>query len=161
MAIQIGEKVPGGSFKVKTADGMNEVSADDLFGGKKVVLFSLPGAFTPTCSAKHLPGYVGNADALKSKGVDEVACLAVNDAFVMGAWGDAQGASGKVTMLADGSGEFTKALGMELDLSGLGLGVRGKRFAMVVEDGTVTHLAEEPNPGELDVSAAEKILEAL
>ena len=161
MGIQVGDAVPSGAFKVKTADGIDEVSSDDLFGGKKVVLFSLPGAFTPTCSAKHLPGYVNNVDALKAKGVDEVACLAVNDAFVMGAWGDAQGAGGKVTMLADGSGEYTKALGMELDLTGMGLGVRGKRFAMVVDGGKVTHLAEEPNPGELDVSAAEKVLAAL
>lgn len=161
MAIQVGETVPSGNFKVKSADGIDDLSSSDLFDGKKVVLFSLPGAFTPTCSAKHLPGYIGNVDALKAKGVDEIACLAVNDAFVMGAWGDAQGAAGKVTMLADGSGEYTKALGMELDLSGLGLGVRGKRFAMVVDNGSVTVLAEEPNPGELDVSAAEKILEAL
>jgi peroxiredoxin len=161
MAIQVGDTVPGGNFKVKTADGIDDLSTDDLFNGKKVVMFSLPGAFTPTCSAKHLPGYVGNAEALKGKGVDEIACLAVNDAFVMGAWGDAQGAGGKVTMLADGSGDYTQSLGMELDLSGLGLGVRGKRFAMVVDNGTVTHIAEEPNPGELDVSAAEKILEAL
>ncbi len=161
MAIQIGDSVPEGNFKVKSADGIDDLSSGDLFSGKKVVLFSLPGAFTPTCSAKHLPGYISNVDALKAKGVDEIACLAVNDAFVMGAWGDAQGAAGKVTMLADGSGDYTKALGMELDLTGLGLGVRGKRFAMVVENGNVTQLAEEPNPGELDVSAAEKILAAL
>lgn len=161
MTIQVGDTLPSGSFKVKTSDGIDDLSSDDLFNGKKVVLFSLPGAFTPTCSAKHLPGYISNADALKAKGVDEIACLAVNDAFVMGAWGEAQGAAGKVTMLADGSGTYTNALGMELDLGGLGLGVRGKRFAMVVDDGKVTHLAEEPNPGELDVSAAEKILAEL
>ena len=161
MAVQVGDKVPSGAFKVKTADGLDDLSTDTLFNGKKVVLFSLPGAYTPTCSAKHLPGYINNADALKNKGVDEVACLAVNDAFVMGAWGEAQGAGGKVTMLADGSGTYTAALGMELDLSGLGLGKRGKRFAMIVDDGKVTELAVEPNPGELDVSSAENILAAL
>ncbi len=161
MSIEVGGKVPSGNFAIKTADGMEELSSDDLFGGKKVVLFSLPGAFTPTCSAKHLPGFVNNADAIRAKGVDTVACLAVNDPFVMDAWSDAQGAKGKVTMLADGSGSFTQALGMELDLTGHGLGVRGQRFAMIVDDGTVTHLSVEPNPGELDVSSAENILGAL
>ena len=161
MAIQVGDKVPSGGFAVKSADGIDAVSSDDLFNGKKVVLFSLPGAFTPTCSAKHLPGFINNSDALKAKGVDTIACLAVNDPFVMGAWGDAQGAAGKVTMLADGSGVYTGALGMELDLTERGLGVRGQRFAMVVEDGTVTQLAVEPDPGALDVSAAEKILAVL
>ena len=161
MSIQIGDSVPSGAFKKKTADGIEDISTDDLFTGKKVVLFSVPGAFTPTCSAKHLPGYVGQAAALKDKKVDTIACLSVNDAFVMDAWGKNQGVGDEVLMLADGSGSYTRALGMELDLSGLGLGVRGKRFAMVVDDGKVTHLAVEPNPGELDVSSAESVLAAL
>ena len=161
MSIQIGDSVPSGAFKKKTADGIEDISTDDLFTGKKVVLFSVPGAFTPTCSAKHLPGYVGQAAALKDKKVDTIACLSVNDAFVMDAWGKNQGVGDEVLMLADGSGSYTRALGMELDLNGLGLGVRGKRFAMVVDDGKVTHLAVEPNPGELDVSSAESVLAAL
>ena len=161
MTIQVGDKIPAGTLREKTADGIDEISTDDLFGGKKVVVFSVPGAFTQTCSAKHLPGFVGQASGFKAKGVDTVACLSVNDAFVMGAWGDAQAAGGKVRMLADGSGDFTKALGMELDLSGLGLGIRGKRFAMVVDNGTVTNLFVEPNPGELVASSAENVLESL
>ncbi len=161
MSIQVGDSVPAGAFKQKTADGIGDISTDDLFTGKKIVVFSVPGAFTPTCSAKHLPGYVGQAAALKAKGVDSVACLSVNDAFVMDAWGKNQGVGDEVLMLADGSGDYTKALGMELDLGGIGLGVRGKRFAMVVDDGKVTHLAVEPNPGELDVSSAESVLGAL
>ncbi len=161
MSIQVGDSVPAGSFKQKTAEGLEDISSDDLFKGKKVVLFSVPGAFTPTCSAKHLPGFVSQAAALKAKGVDTVACLSVNDAFVMDAWGQNQGVKDEVLMLADGSGDYTKVLGMELDLSGIGLGVRGQRFAMVVDDGKVTHLAVEPNPGELDVSSAESVLAAL
>ena len=161
MSIQVGDSIPAGAFKRKTAEGIEDISTDDLFTGKKVVLFSVPGAFTPTCSAKHLPGYVGQAAALKAKGVDTVACLSVNDSFVMDAWGENQGVGDDVLMLADGSGRYTKALGMELDLGDRGLGVRGKRFAMVVDDGKVTHLAVEPNPGELDVSSAESVLAAL
>ncbi len=161
MAIQVGDKIPAGTLREKTADGIGEVTTSDLFDGKKVVLFSVPGAFTPTCSAKHLPGFVDQAADFKAKGVDAVVCLAVNDAFVMGAWGEAQNAAGKVRMLADGSGDWTKALGMELDLSGLGLGVRGKRFAVIVDDGTVTNLFVEPNPGELVASRAENVLESL
>ncbi|MCG8354993.1 MAG: peroxiredoxin [Kiloniellales bacterium] len=161
MTIQVGDKVPGVALKHMTADGPADISSDELFGGKKVVVFGLPGAFTPTCSVKHVPGFLQQADALKAKGVDTIACLSVNDAFVMGAWGKDQGVGDKVLMLADGSGEFTKAAGLELDLSGLGMGVRATRFAMVVEDGTVKHLAVEENPGGLDVSSAEKTLEAL
>lgn len=160
MSIQEGEKVPAIALKKMGTNGPEDVDTAKYFAGSKVVLFSVPGAFTPTCSAKHVPGFVQNADALKAKGVDKIACLAVNDAFVMGAWGKDQGAGDKVDMLADGSAAFTKALGLELDLIAAGLGVRGQRFAMVVDDGTVTHLAVEA-PGAFDVSSAEAILKAL
>ena len=161
MAIQVGDKVPGGTLKHMGADGPADITTDELLSGKTVVIFGLPGAFTPTCSAKHVPGFVQNADALKGKGVDTIACLSVNDAFVMGAWGKDQNVGDKVLMLADGSADFTKALGLELDLGGLGMGLRAKRFAMVIEDGTVKHLAIEENPGGLDVASAEKTLAAL
>ncbi|HAE03124.1 MAG TPA: peroxiredoxin [Rhodospirillaceae bacterium] len=160
MSIQEGEKVPAIALKKMGTNGPEDVDTAKYFAGSKVVLFSVPGAFTPTCSAKHVPGFVQNADALKAKGVDKIACLAVNDAFVMGAWGKDQGAGDKVDMLADGSAAFTKALGLELDLIAAGLGVRGQRFAMVVDDGTVTHLAVEA-PGAFEVSSAEAILKAL
>ena len=160
MSIQEGEKVPAIALKKMGTNGPEDVDTAKYFAGSKVVLFSVPGAFTPTCSAKHVPGFVQNADALKAKGVDKIACLAVNDAFVMGAWGKDQGADDKVDMLADGSAAFTKALGLELDLVAAGLGVRGQRFAMVVDDGTVTHLAVEA-PGAFEVSSAEAILKAL
>ncbi len=143
-----------------TPDGPKETSTDEIFKGKKVVLFAVPGAFTPTCSVKHLPGFVENADAMKAKGVDTVACIAVNDAFVMGAWGKGQGTDGKVVMLADGSGAFTKALGLELDLVSRGMGVRSQRYALIAENGKVTHLAVE-QPGGFDVSKAEAILAQL
>ncbi|MFQ5971941.1 MAG: peroxiredoxin [Alphaproteobacteria bacterium] len=161
MAIEVGTKMPAGTFKEKTAEGIRDVSTEELFSGKKVVLFSVPGAFTPTCSLKHLPGYVAHAGRIKAKGVDTIACMAVNDAFVMEAWGADQSVGDNVAMLADGSGEYTRALGLELDLTDRGLGVRGQRFAMVVDDGVLTHLAVEPNPGELNISSAEKVLEAL
>ncbi len=157
MSIKEGEKLPAISLKKMGANGPEDVDTASYFAGKKVVVFSVPGAFTPTCSAKHLPGFVTHADDLKKKGVDAIACLSVNDAFVMGAWGKDQGTDGKVDMLADGSATFTKALGLELDLVAAGLGVRGKRFAMVVEDGTVSHLAVE-EPGAFEVSSAEAIL---
>ena len=160
MSIQEGEKVPAIALKKMGTNGPEDVDTAKYFAGSKVVLFSVPGAFTPTCSAKHVPGFVQNADALKAKGVDKIACLAVNDAFVMGAWGKDQGAGDKVDMLADGSAAFTKAPGLELDLIAAGLGVRGQRFAMVVDDGTVTHLAVEA-PGAFEVSSAEAILKAL
>ena len=118
MAIAVGDKIPAAKVRVKDDNGINEVSTDELFGGKKVALFAVPGAFTPTCSAKHLPGFIQNADALKAKGIDSIVCVSVNDAFVMDAWGKAQGATGKVVMAADGNGDFTKAMGMELDGSG-------------------------------------------
>lgn len=160
MSIAVGDKVPAGEFGVMGADGPEKVSTDALFGGKKVVLFSVPGAFTPTCHAKHLPGFVENAAAIKSKGVDTIACLAVNDVFVMGAWGQASNVGDDVVMLADGNGTFTKALGLELDGSGFGLGTRGQRFAMIVDDGVVTALGVEA-PGKFEVSNAESILSQL
>ena len=161
MTIQVGDKVPDVALKHMTADGPAEITSDELFGGKTVVLFGLPGAFTPTCSAKHVPGFLQHAADFAGKGVDTIACLSVNDAFVMGAWAKDQGVGDKVLMLADGSADFTKAAGLDLDLSGLGMGVRSVRYAMVVKDGTVEHLAVEENPGGLDVSSAEKTLAAL
>jgi peroxiredoxin len=136
------------------------VTTAELFGGRTVALFSVPGAFTPTCSAKHLPGFVGNAEALKALGVDEIACLSVNDAFVMGAWGKSASADDKVTMLADGSADFTKALGLEMDASRFGMGIRGQRFSMIVKDGKVTHLNVE-DPGAFAVSSAEHMMAQL
>ncbi len=161
MTIKVGDKIPEGGFAVMTAEGPGAMTTDELFGGKKVVLFSVPGAFTPACSTKHLPGFVENADAIRAKGVDTVACLAVNDAFVMDAWGKSAGTAGKVTMLADGNGEFTKALGLELDASGFGMGTRGLRFALVVEDGVVSQAHIEESPVEVEASAAENILKNL
>jgi peroxiredoxin len=144
-----------------TAEGPGAMTTDELFSGKKVVMFSVPGAFTPACSAKHLPGFVNNAEAITAKGVDTVACLAVNDVFVMDAWGKSAGAAGKVTMLADGNGDFTKALGLELDASGFGMGTRGLRFALVVEDGVVSQSYVEESPVEVEASAAENVLQNL
>src|SRR5262249_1630270 len=135
MAIKVGDKVPTGNFGTMKKEGPGSVSADELFKGKTVVLFSVPGAFTPTCSKTHLPGFVQHASALKAKGVDTIACLAVNDLFVMDAWSKSASAEGKVLMLADGNAAYTKALGLELDASGFGMGTRGQRFAMVVKDG--------------------------
>lgn len=160
MTIQVGDRIPSASLRYKTDEGIQEISTDDLFGGKKVVLFSVPGAFTPTCSAKHLPGFVQKAAEFKAKGVDTVACMAVNDAFVMDAWGKDQSVGDKVKMLADGNGDFAKALGLELDATGVGLGVRGQRFAVVVEDGVVKTLNIE-QPGAFEVSSAEAVLAAL
>ena len=157
MAIKVGDRVPSGSFMVMSADGPKPVTTDELFKGKKVVLFAVPGAFTPTCSAKHLPGFVQNADALKGKGVDTIACISVNDAFVMGAWGKDQGTGDKVLMLADGSAMFAKALGLEMDITARGMGVRSQRYALVAEDGKVTHLGVEA-PGGFEASKAETIL---
>jgi len=161
VTIKVGDKIPEGGFAVMTAEGPGAMTTDELFGGKKVVLFSVPGAFTPACSTKHLPGFVENADAIRAKGVDTVACLAVNDVFVMDAWGKSAGTAGKVTMLADGNGEFTKALGLELDASGFGMGTRGLRFALVVEDGVVSQAHIEESPVEVEASAAENILKNL
>src|SRR5215217_8579729 len=156
MPIQSGETIPSMKLTESTPDGPKQTSTDELFGGKTVVLFGVPGAFTPTCSAKHLPGFVQHYDALKAKGADVVACMAVNDAFVMGAWGKDQGVGDKVVMLADGSADFTKKLGLELDLTARGLGVRCQRFALVAKDGKVTHVAVEA-PGAFEVSKAEAV----
>lgn len=160
MAIQAGEKMPAGVFGVMTESGPGAISTDDLFAGKKVVLFSVPGAFTPTCSNNHLPGFVDHADAILAKGVDAIACTAVNDVFVMDAWGKDRGVSDKVMMLADGNGEYAKALGLELDATGFGMGLRGERFAIVVDDGVASHVAVEA-PGQFEVSKAEAIMEQL
>ena len=159
MAIQVGDKLPAVTFKALGSGGLDDQTTDDIFSGKKVVLFAVPGAFTPTCSQAHLPGYVVNADAIKAKGVDSIICLSVNDAFVMGAWGDSANAEA-LQMVGDGNGEFTAALGLEMDGSGFGLGKRSQRYSMIVDHGTVTKLAVE-EPGKLEVSAAEAILEAL
>jgi peroxiredoxin (alkyl hydroperoxide reductase subunit C) len=160
MTIKVGDRIPALKIMQATAEGPKEVDTAELFGGKTVVLFGVPGAFTPTCSAKHLPGFVQNAAALKAKGVDTIACMAVNDAFVMGAWGKDQGVDDKVVMLADGSAAFTKAMGLEFDLTARGLGVRCQRFALVAKDGIVTHVAVEA-PGAFEVSKAEAVLAVL
>ena len=160
MTIKVGDHIPTAKLRHMTAEGPKEISTDDIFKGKKVVLFAVPGAFTPTCSAKHLPGFVQNAEAIKGKGIDTIACLAVNDAFVMGAWGKAQNTDGKVLMLADGNGTFTKELGLEMDGSGFGLGSRSKRYAMVVENGVVKALNVEA-PGAFEVSSADAVMKDL
>jgi len=157
MAIKAGDRMPSGTLKTMTAEGPKDLTTDELFKGKKVVLFAVPGAFTPTCSMKHLPGFVEQAAAIRQKGVDEVVCLSVNDAFVMGAWGEQQKAKGKVRMLADGNGELTNALGLGVDASGYGMGQRSRRYAMIVDDGKVTELLVEPGGG-LNVSSAESVL---
>ncbi len=158
--IKVGDTIPSTKLTMATADGPKETSTDDVFAGKKVVMFAVPGAFTPTCSARHLPGYLQNVEALQAKGVDSVVCMSVNDGFVMGAWARDQGVDGRILMVADGSGAFTKALGLELDLTARGLGVRSQRFAMVVQDRTVVSLAVEP-PGGFEVSKAESVLAGL
>jgi glutaredoxin/glutathione-dependent peroxiredoxin len=157
MAIKVGDKIPSVRLMQATPDGPKEVSTDELFAGKTVVLFGVPGAFTPTCSAKHLPGFVQHAADFKKKGVDVVACLAVNDAFVMSAWGKDQGVGEDIVMLADGSAAFTKALGLELDLTPRNMGIRVQRFALVAKNGVVTHVAVEA-PGAFEVSKAEALL---
>jgi len=157
MSIKVGERMPEGKFKTMTESGPKDLSTGELFHGKKVVLFSVPGAFTPTCDAKHLPGYLGQFDALKSKGIDTIACMAVNDVFVMNAWGKASNVGGKVLMLADGNGDYSRALGLEMDGKGFGMGMRGQRFAIVVEDGVAKQVNIEA-PGQFKVSAAEFIL---
>ena len=160
MTIAVDENMPSGTFGIMTESGPGALSTSDLFSGKKVVLVSVPGAFTPTCSMNHLPGYVDQIDALKGKNVDTVACMAVNDVFVMDAWGKDRGVGGNVMMLADGNGEYTEALGLEMDASGFGMGMRGQRFAIIVDDGKAIHVAIEA-PGQFEVSKAEAILEAL
>ena len=160
MTIKVGEKLPSISLKYMNKDGMQTATTDDLFKGKKAVLFGLPGAFTPTCSAKHLPGFVTHAEELKKKGVEVIACLSVNDAFVMDAWGKAQNAGEKVLMLADGNADFAKAVGLTMDGTGYGMGLRTSRWAMVLEDGKVKTLNVEA-PGAFEVSSAEAVIKAL
>jgi peroxiredoxin len=161
MAIKVGDRLPLQlKLKEMTENGPRDVSLEEVFRGKKVVVFAVPGAFTPTCSAKHLPGFIEKADAIKAKGVDEIVCIAVNDPFVMGAWAKASGAAGKVRLLADGNAEFTKAVGLELDASAFGMGLRSQRYAMIVADGVVQELLVEPGPG-LSVSGAESVLAKL
>ena len=149
--------MPSGAFGVMTDAGPGAVSTEDLFGGKKVVLFSVPGAFTPTCSMNHLPGFIDHADEILAKGVDTIACMAVNDIFVMDAWGKDRSVGDKISMLADGNGEYARALGLEMDATGFGMGMRGQRFAIIVDDGVATHVAVE-EPGKFEVSSAESVL---
>ena len=160
MPIQKGDKVPAATFMTIGADGPEPIDTDALFSGKRVALFAVPGAFTPTCSAKHLPGFKDQAEAFKAKGVDTIACTAVNDVFVMGAWAKDQGVSGEMIMLADGNGAFAKAVGLELDGSGFGMGSRSQRYAMVVNDGVVENIFVEQG-GEFRVSSADYVLENL
>ncbi len=161
MTIAVGDKLPAAKFKEKTADGPVEVTTDDIFKGKRVVLFAVPGAFTPTCSLNHLPGYLENRDAILAKGVDDIAVVAVNDWFVMGAWAQSANATGKIHFLADWDASFTKALGLDIDLSAGGLGTRSKRYSMLVEDGVVKTLNVEENSGQATVSAAAAMIEQL
>ena len=158
MTIKVGDKVPSVTLRYQTAEGIQAVSSDDYFKGKTVAVFGLPGAYTRTCSSRHLPGYVANAEALKAKGINEIACVSVNDAFVMGAWGKEHNAGGKVTMLGDGSCELTEALGLTVDRIAAGMGIRSQRYSMVVKDGVVSELNVEPS-GEYGVSSAEAMLE--
>ncbi len=159
MSIQTGDSIPAATLAFMSDDGPSAITTSDLFTGKRVVLFSVPGAFTPTCSAKHLPGFIDHADDILGRGVDTIACMSVNDVFVMNAWGKSAGAD-KISMLADGNGEFARALGLELDASGFGMGQRSKRFALIADNGIVTHLFVEA-PGEFKVSSAEFVLSAL
>ena len=160
MTIKVGDKIPNITISTMSADGPVDITTDEIFGGKKVVMFALPGAFTPTCSAAHVPGYVVHNDAIKAKGVDTIACLSVNDAFVMGAWGESQNVDDNILMLGDGSASLTGALGLELDLTERNFGIRSQRYALIAEDGIVTHLNLEPAGG-LEVSDAETILKLL
>ena len=157
MTIKVGDRMPEGSFGIMTKDGPGSLSAADLFNGKTVVLFAVPGAFTPTCSMNHLPGYLKHAAEIRAKGVDTIACMAVNDSFVMDAWGRDKQVGDRVLMLADGNAEFTKSLGLEMDASGYGMGTRSKRYSMVVDDGVVRAVNVE-KPGEFGVSSAETML---
>lgn len=160
MTISIGDRIPDVGFVKMTANGPEPVTSASYFAGRRIALFSVPGAFTPTCSAKHLPGFIERADALKARGIDEIAGTAVNDAFVMGAWGKSAGVEDKVTLLADGNGDFVRAVGLEMDGSKFGMGTRGQRFSMIVNDGVVEQLNVEA-PGEFRVSSADHMLSAL
>lgn len=161
MPIEVGDKLPEATFKVRTSDGLGDVTTHELAAGKKIVLFAVPGAFTPSCHNQHLPSYLEHHDALKEKGIETIACVAVNDAFVLGAWGDESRTGDKVVLLSDGNADFTRAIGMDFDGSGFGLGTRSKRYAMIVEDGVVKHLAVEDAPPQVDASKADKLLAAL
>jgi peroxiredoxin len=160
MTIKAGDKLPHATFTKMTESGPEQIDSESFFKSRRIALFSVPGAFTPTCSAKHLPGFVEKAAELKAKGIDAIACTAVNDAFVMGAWGKGAGANDKVTLLADGNGDFAKAVGLTMDGSKFGMGTRGQRYAMVVNDGTVEQLFVE-GPGEFKVSSADHMLSQL
>jgi peroxiredoxin len=161
MAIAVGDKLPDATFKVRTADGLKDMTTAELTAGKKIVLFGVPGAFTPTCHAKHLPSYLEHHAALTGKGIDTIACVSVNDAFVLDAWAKQGNIGGKILMLADGNATFTKAIGLDFDGSGFGLGTRSKRYAMVVENGVVKALHVEESPGVMEVSGADRILAGL
>jgi peroxiredoxin len=161
MAITIGDRLPEVNFRVMSPDGIKTLTTAEVFGGKRVVLIAVPGAFTPTCHLKHLPGFIESAGDFKKRGIDTVACVAVNDPFVLGAWEEASGGKGKVLFLSDGNAEFTKKIGMDFDGSGVGLGIRSKRYAALVDDGVIEALNVEDSPGVADVSTAAKILEQL
>jgi glutaredoxin/glutathione-dependent peroxiredoxin len=161
MTIKVGDRVPSATLRTLGPDGPREITTDELFRGKKVALFAVPGAFTPACSQRHLPGYVDKAAELKAKGIDQIACVAVNDVFVMNAWGKAQNVGDKVMMLADGSGDFAKAVGLTLDMSARGLGLRSQRYSMLVDNGVVKSINVEPQPGSVEASSAEAMLKAL
>jgi glutaredoxin/glutathione-dependent peroxiredoxin len=160
MTIKTGERLPQAEFNTMTPDGQQKLSTDVIFSGRKVVLFAVPGAFTPTCSMNHLPGFVAAVDAIKAKGVDTIACTSVNDVHVMNAWAKHSGADGKILMLADGNAAFAKAVGLEVDLTAPGMGLRSRRYSMIVENGVVKHLNVEEKSG-VNVSGAETILEQL
>ena len=161
MAIKVGDRLPNATFTTMTADGPKPQTTDDIFKGKKVVLFAVPGAFTPTCHKNHLPGFLQNADKIKAKGIDTIAVTGVNDVFVMDAWKKSTGADGKIEFLADGAAAFAKAIGLSLDLSERGLGMRSQRYSMLVEDGVVKSLNIEDAPGKADISGAENLLKGL
>jgi peroxiredoxin len=161
VALSVGDTIPNVKLMTLTAQGPKAVQSGDVLGQGKVVLFAVPGAFTPTCSDHHLPGFVLQADEILAKGVDRIACVAVNDTFVMGAWGNAQGTGDKVLMLSDGNGEFATQAGMELDLTGIGLGTRSQRYAAILQDGVVQEIFVEPNPGAVDVASSDAVLKAL
>jgi peroxiredoxin len=158
MSIKVGDRLPEASFVTMTTDGPSKRSVSEVFKGRRVVLFAVPGAFTPTCHLKHMPGFVAQAEAFKARGIDTIACVAVNDIHVLTAWAKASGADGKILFLADGNGDFTKAIGMELDASGFGMGLRSKRYAMLVEDRLVNAMHLEAQPGMAEESSAEKLL---
>lgn len=161
MSIKVGDRLPEASFVTMTADGPARRSVSEVFNGRRVVLFAVPGAFTPTCHRKHMPGFVAQAAAFKARGIDTIACVAVNDIHVLTAWAEASGAEDKVLFLADGNGEFTKAIGMELDASGFGMGLRSNRYAMLVEDRVVNAIHLEAQPGMAEESSAERLLAVL